>query len=277
MNHSFNIEHARLYGLVEAVLIHNLQFWVARNRANDEHFHDGRTWSYNSVKAFGRLFPYLTSKQIRGGLERLEEKGVLVVGRYSDDPRDRTKWYAFSDEERFVSVEMGDLPSGANGIAGGGESDLPAAANARARRGKSLITTDGKHADGKPDAVARPARGTRLPKDWLLPRAWGLWALSDPDVNAGGQWTEAHVRATANRFRDYWTAKPGQAGVKLDWLATWRNWCRDPKSSPGTGAGGVTKTEARSAHNKNAVSEAVRLRQQRRGAVDGSAGETNAH
>jgi hypothetical protein len=31
----------------------------------------------------------------------------------------------------------------------------------------------------------------------------------------------------ADRFRDFWHAKPGQGGVKLDWTATWRNWCRE--------------------------------------------------
>lgn len=28
------------------------------------------------------------------------------------------------------------------------------------------------------------------------------------------------------KFIDYWTAQPGQRGVKLDWDATWRNWMR---------------------------------------------------
>jgi hypothetical protein len=27
-------------------------------------------------------------------------------------------------------------------------------------------------------------------------------------------------------FADYWRAKPGAGGTKLDWDATWRNWCR---------------------------------------------------
>lgn len=36
-------------------------------------------------------------------------------------------------------------------------------------------------------------------------------------VEASDQWP---------RFYDYWLAQPGQKGVKLDWLATWRNWCR---------------------------------------------------
>jgi hypothetical protein len=29
------------------------------------------------------------------------------------------------------------------------------------------------------------------------------------------------------KFRDYWRAKPGAGGRKLDWDATWRNWCRN--------------------------------------------------
>jgi hypothetical protein len=32
--------------------------------------------------------------------------------------------------------------------------------------------------------------------------------------------------AELEKFRDYWAAQPGQKGVKTDWPATWRNWCR---------------------------------------------------
>lgn len=32
------------------------------------------------------------------------------------------------------------------------------------------------------------------------------------------------------RFSDFWIAKPGKEGVKLDWLATWRNWVRNEKA-----------------------------------------------
>ena len=31
----------------------------------------------------------------------------------------------------------------------------------------------------------------------------------------------------AAKFRDHWISQPGQRGVKVDWLATWRNWCRE--------------------------------------------------
>lgn len=32
------------------------------------------------------------------------------------------------------------------------------------------------------------------------------------------------INLEAERFRNYWLGRSGQAGVKLDWPATWRNW-----------------------------------------------------
>ena len=55
----------------------------------------------------------------------------------------------------------------------------------------------------------------------MLPQAWGRWAMA-----AYPQWTEAKVRLEGERFRDHWRAQSGAKGVKADWLATWRNWCR---------------------------------------------------
>lgn len=39
----------------------------------------------------------------------------------------------------------------------------------------------------------------------------------------------------AEDFRDYWVAKPGKDGAKLDWLATWRRWCRNQRGNGFTG------------------------------------------
>lgn len=61
--------------------------------------------------------------------------------------------------------------------------------------------------------------GTRLREDWRLPKALGDWAVSEG-------MPEAAVRTESDRFRDYWIAKAGKEGVKLDWAATWRNWAR---------------------------------------------------
>ena len=77
-------------------------------------------------------------------------------------------------------------------------------------------------AAGKPAAPTKPRKnGQRLPEDWQLPKAWGDWALAEFP-----HWTADKVRTEAAKFRDHWTAKPGADATKLDWLATWRNWCR---------------------------------------------------
>lgn len=42
---------------------------------------------------------------------------------------------------------------------------------------------------------------------------------------------------TFQRFRDFWIAKPGKDGRKLDWLATWRNWVRNEKAGRANSSG----------------------------------------
>jgi len=98
MEHHFDIDIAKEYGIAEAVLINHFQFWIAKNKANMVNFHDGKFWTYNTKSAIQELFPYLSYDQVRRALERLVEKGVLVTGNYNKIPTDRTLWYSFTDE-----------------------------------------------------------------------------------------------------------------------------------------------------------------------------------
>lgn len=61
--------------------------------------------------------------------------------------------------------------------------------------------------------------GSRLPDDWQPGDDFVNFALQEG-------MTIEKVQREANFFRDFWISKPGQQGVKLDWLATWRNWIR---------------------------------------------------
>ena len=74
---------------------------------------------------------------------------------------------------------------------------------------------------------AKRDRGSRLPTDWHLPDDWRDWATNELlSGGAGLQATIPWIDRTAERFRDFWLAKPGKDGIKLDWQATWRNWVR---------------------------------------------------
>lgn len=79
---------------------------------------------------------------------------------------------------------------------------------------------EGKKEDPVGSSKNRPSKGSRLDPGWTLPSEWADWCGD----NLG--WPPDRTARTAERFRDFWLGKPGQGGVKADWLATWRNWCR---------------------------------------------------
>jgi len=106
INH-FDADIAKKVGVNAAVIFHNILFWCEKNKANEIHFYDGRYWTYNSIKAWRELFPYMTEKQIRIALNKLKKNGYIVTGNYNKSAYDRTTWYS-------ITGQM-DLPQRANG------------------------------------------------------------------------------------------------------------------------------------------------------------------
>ena len=112
MNHSFNIEYAEEFGIEEAIIIENFIFWIKKNRANKKHSHtviidtkkEERTFTYNSASALSELFPYMNEKKIYRVMTSLVEQEVLIKGNYNSNTYDRTLWYAFKDEIRFLEL-----------------------------------------------------------------------------------------------------------------------------------------------------------------------------
>lgn len=97
MNHSFNVEVAKEVGVLAATIFNNIGFWVDHNRANGHNLHDGRYWTYNTVRAFAEQFPYATESQIANALKKLRDAGYLDTGNYCEDKRVRTLWYTLSE------------------------------------------------------------------------------------------------------------------------------------------------------------------------------------
>lgn len=66
-------------------------------------------------------------------------------------------------------------------------------------------------------------KATRLSSDWELPDDWAIWCKKNrKDLNP---------TQVAEQFKDYWLSVPKSKGLKSDWFATWRNWCRNQKES----------------------------------------------
>lgn len=97
LHYTFSVEHAEKYGLNEAIMLHNFIYWLNINRANNNNYINGRYWTYNSSKAFQKLFPFWTQKQIEYTLAKLVDANILIKDCFNQDKRDRTAWYTLSD------------------------------------------------------------------------------------------------------------------------------------------------------------------------------------
>ena len=62
-------------------------------------------------------------------------------------------------------------------------------------------------------------RGSRIPEDFAIDDDMRQWLK---DNNFG----HLDAQAITVEFVDYWVGVAGVKGVKLDWVATWRNWIR---------------------------------------------------
>jgi len=117
MQHHFDTEYALKYGIEEAIVINNLQFWIIKNIANKKHFINDRTWTYNSYKAFSEIFPYWNEHKMKRILDSLVIQKVILRENYNKSGYDRTCWYAFRDESSFLhnsNIHIAELQDGSN-------------------------------------------------------------------------------------------------------------------------------------------------------------------
>ena len=120
--HFFDVELAKEYGVNCAILLANFDYWIAKNRANNVNYYDGRYWTYNSKKAFAELFPYLGEKQIRSALDKLINEGLIMTGNYNASAYDRTLWYAFTEKGESICLKRPmETDKRANGLVENGQ------------------------------------------------------------------------------------------------------------------------------------------------------------
>lgn len=136
----------------------------------------------------------------------------------------------FSNENGFlvhhrVEKDLEKVRSKSNSAAMAGK------VSAEKRQSKQKVATDVErtlnHTDTDTDTEKKydkPKRATasRLPSDFHPPPEWF------DDAKRLGL-SEKEAQNEADRFRDFWIAKAGRDAKKLDWRATWRNWCRNSR------------------------------------------------
>lgn len=100
--HFFDADIAKQYGVNAAVLLYHIAYWIKHNEANGTNYYDGNFWTYNSMRAFAELFPYMSERQISTALSKLIDDGVIITGNYNKSTYDRTMWYALTQKGKCI-------------------------------------------------------------------------------------------------------------------------------------------------------------------------------
>ena len=194
----------------------------------------------------------LTDRSVRAALEALERQGLIEGDRR---PGRATRWRmkvgstpepaaglpeqasatpearSETPERRSVLKEIPSTPEGGSGEVRNVVPDTLEGGSDRSIKNHKM--------NHKEPSVRLPpsatTRGTRLPEYWRpSPEDQGFACSRGLDA-----------AAIADNFRDYWHARAGAGGVKRDWSATWRNWCRREaeraRAGPNAGRGPVSR------------------------------------
>lgn len=96
-------------GLNEAIVIQQVHYWIEINKKNNKHYINGRYWTYNTLQDWReKNFEFWSLDTVKRTFTKLENKGMLLVGNFNKDRRDRTKWYTIDYnklEELFTKKE----------------------------------------------------------------------------------------------------------------------------------------------------------------------------
>lgn len=222
MTYQFDTDIAAQYGVDESIMIANLQFWIRKNEANGKHFHEGRFWTYNSIDAFTKLFPFWTARQIRRILKSLEEKGVIVTGNYNTSAYDRTTWYAFGDS--FLQKGQMHLTETSNGNDETGESlNNETDINPNDNTNKAAVGgLFGSEPGFVPVTVTKPRR-TSEPTCLFTDSKYFDFSLFEKEFD-GPEFVGVDLVYYYNAVAD-WSSRNGKK--QKDWIATARGFMRN--------------------------------------------------
>ena len=97
--HGFDTELAKKVGVIPAVIYAYLAYWCEQNRQSGTNEQDGSFWTYHSVRELQETFDYLSIWQIRKGLDKLVDEGLVKVGCYNKIGIDRTRWFSVVNDD----------------------------------------------------------------------------------------------------------------------------------------------------------------------------------
>ena len=137
----FDARIAEKYSVDEAIVINKLFGWIKHNATNGKNFKEGRYWTFNSISAFKKFFPFWNESKIKrilidlaGCTEKSDSKPkhepIIIKGNFNKSSFDRTIWYSFTNDFFVYLDKLGydlnaDIPQAENGFSADGQMDIP--------------------------------------------------------------------------------------------------------------------------------------------------------
>ena len=203
MNHIFNVKIAENYGLEESILLENIHFWIAKNKANNQNYHNGKYWTYNSIKAFSALFPYMSESKIYRALKNLEENGLIEINDFNESRYKRPSWYTLTEKALKLYNDKDLFQNETSTF----QNEISSITDNK----QQIVNTDNKQ------QIKETAKRFTIPT---------LEEIQD-------YCNERQNKINPEYFLDYYTARDwkfNNGGKMKDWKATIRNWERLEKN-----------------------------------------------
>lgn len=101
---------AKILGLNEAIVLQQINYWLKINKENNNNFHDGRYWTYNTIDKWQEEFPFWSKDTVKRIFNKLRKMDILLTGNYNKLKVDRTLWYSIDYEELGNQLEEAGYP-----------------------------------------------------------------------------------------------------------------------------------------------------------------------
>ena len=151
----------------------------------------------------------------RAGVIRRGDQGLVAHFRADHRP---VVWDIVMGAERGDTLARGDS-GGIDGV-----SSVQSRGDTGGRQYVPSPSYEGETSSSTSLRASCATRASRIPEDFQVTDEMASWARASI--------TGVDIVSETEAFIDYWHGAPGQRGVKLDWVGTWRNWMRNAQKRP---------------------------------------------
>ena len=101
----FDADVAARIGLNEALLLNYIAYWCWKNKEDESHLRDGKTWMYVTFSKLYEMFPFFAKNTVQRTIYELQKRGYILICHHGDG-MNRTNWYALTDSgKQLVNMQ----------------------------------------------------------------------------------------------------------------------------------------------------------------------------